>query len=76
MLNPIDAVPFSNARFGRGAGLKIHLDDVDCTGSESNLLDCSRSSNVHCAYGHSEDVGVRCQGKFVNRFDNVLVLYC
>ena len=65
MYNPLDAVSFSNAHFGTRAGLKIHLDDVDCTGSESNLLDCSYSSNVHCTYGHS-DAGVRCQGKFVN----------
>ena len=65
MYNPLDAVSFSNAHFGTGAGL-IHLDDVDCTGSESNLLDCSYSSNVHCTYGHSEDAGVRCQGTFVN----------
>ena len=58
---PTDAVAFSSAHFGAGAG-PIHLDNVDCSGSESNLLDCSSSSTFSCFYGHSEDVGVRCQG--------------
>ena len=56
-----DAVAFSNARFGAGTGA-IYLDDVGCTGSETRLIDCSRSSTVYCYYGHSEDAGVRCQG--------------
>ena len=73
MYNLLDAVPFSNVHFGNGAGL-IHLDDVDCTGSESKLLDCRHRSSVHCTYGYNEDAGVRCQGKFINRFDNVLCL--
>ena len=56
-----DAVAFSGARFGVGTGA-IHLDDVGCTGSETNLTDCPRSPSVYCRYGHSEDAGVRCQG--------------
>ena len=57
----IDAVAFSNAHFGAGSGT-ILLDDVGCTGSETNLTDCPRSSSVYCRYGHTEDAGVRCQG--------------
>ena len=57
-----DAVAFSSAHFGAGAG-PIYLDNVDCTGRESNLLECSHSSFVTCS-SHSEDAGVRCQGKF------------
>jgi len=56
-----DAVAFSNAHFGTGNGT-ILLDDVGCTGSETNLTDCPRSSSVYCRYGHAEDAGVRCQG--------------
>ena len=56
-----DAVPFSNAHFGAGIGT-IYLDNVGCTGSEANLIDCLRSSTVSCAYSHAEDAGVRCQG--------------
>ena len=56
-----DAVPFSSAHFGYGTGT-LYLDNVGCTGSEANLIDCSRSSTVSCTYGHAEDAGVRCQG--------------
>ena len=57
-----DAVAFSSAHFGTGAG-PIHLDNVACSGSESNLIDCSYSSFVTCSRGHREDAGVRCQGR-------------
>ena len=55
------ALAYSSAHFGAGAGL-IHLDNVACSGNESNLTDCSHSSIVSCTNGHSEDAGVRCQG--------------
>ena len=55
-----DAVAFSRAHFGAGTGT-IYLDNVYCTGSENNLIDCTRSTTVGC-FGHSEDAGVRCQG--------------
>ena len=58
---PTDAVAFGNAHFGAGTGT-IYLDNVGCTGSETNLNDCPRSSSVSCFSGHSEDAGVRCQG--------------
>ena len=61
---PTGAVAFTNAHFGRGTG-PIHLDNVDCSGSESRLTDCLHSSSASCRFGHSEDAGVRCQGKFV-----------
>ena len=57
-----DAVAFSGAHFGPGVG-QIHLDNVDCSGSESKLIDCPRSFIVNCYRGHSEDAGVRCQGE-------------
>ena len=60
-----DAVAFSNAHFGRGAG-PIYLDNIDCSGSESNLFNCSNSSVVNCASGHWDDAGVRCQGRFIS----------
>ena len=60
---PTDSVAFSSAHFGAGVG-PIYLDNVDCSGSESNLTDCQSSSFVSCYYGHSEDAGVRCQGRF------------
>ena len=55
-----DAVAFSSAHFGAGVGL-IYLDNVDCSGNESNLTSCSYSSSVTCTNGHLQDAGVRCQ---------------
>ena len=68
----IGAMAFSNAYFGVGTGT-ILLDDVGCTGSETNLTDCTRSSTVSCIRGHTEDAGVRCQGKW---FDALYPVYC
>ena len=34
------------------------MDDVHCTGTESNLTSCTHTNNHNC--GHSEDAGVRC----------------
>ena len=64
------ATAFQRAAFGPGTD-PILLDNVGCSGSETQLVDCSNSGiGVHnCA--HSEDAGVRCQRK-----QFCLPLYC
>ena len=47
----------SKASFGAGTGA-INLDNVQCTGSEDNLLDCPFVGNSECT--HDEDAGVFC----------------
>ena len=56
------AVARTNAFFGQGI-VPILLDNVACTGSELQLLDCGNNGiGVHnCA--HSEDAGVTCASK-------------
>ena len=56
-----DAVAFSTAHFGAGTGT-IYLGGVDCSGSETNLTNCTQGLTVSCFGGHSQDAGVRCQG--------------
>ena len=36
------------------------MDNVDCTGSESYLTNCSHITNHNC--GHFEDAGASCTG--------------
>jgi len=57
-----DAVAFLNSHFGASSGTRtVYLDEVQCTGRETNLTDCPRSSTVSCPSVHSY-AGVRCQG--------------
>ena len=60
IINAIGAVSLSYAYFGQGTGA-IHLDDVQCSGSETSLLQCPHSSTHNC--GHYEDAGIRCPGE-------------
>ena len=56
-----DGIPYYNAYFGAGTG-PIYLDDVACTSSASQLLECSsRSISSHNCL-HSADAGVGCEG--------------
>ena len=54
-------IVYSNAFFGAGTG-PIYLDDVGCTSSDSQLLEChSRPILTHNCL-HSADAGVGCEG--------------
>lgn len=48
------------AELGAGQGLSILLDDVECQGSERNLLECKRAQIGMHNCSHQEDVGVVC----------------
>ena len=55
---------YSNAVFGAGTG-PIFLDDVQCTSSASQLLECSSSPILTHNCQHSADAGVECEGEII-----------
>ena len=53
------AVVYRNAQFGQGTG-DIILDNLHCTGNESNIFDCPHNGETNHNCVHSEDAGLRC----------------
>ena len=58
----LDATAFSLARFGQGSG-PIHLDEVNCVGTEAMLGDCPANPSGINGCSHLEDAGVGCQSE-------------
>ena len=58
----VGAVAHSNAFFGGGT-IPILLDNVNCIGTESTLLDCQNHEIGINYCGHHEDAGVECTCK-------------
>ena len=55
------------ALFGQGSG-KIWLDDVECEGDESSIVNCRhRPWGVHNYCGHYADASVICSSKSNNK---------
>ena len=58
---PRASVHYHSAHFGQGTG-HIILDDVQCTGTETNIGICPHDGYLSNSCGHSEDAGVTCDG--------------
>ena len=68
-----DAVAFPYSHFGASSGTRtVYLDQVQCTGRETNLTDCPQSSYISC-YSYYSYAGVRCQG--VEKCQNDVLFY-
>ena len=69
---------YHNAYFGQGFG-PIFLDDLLCTGRETRIIDCPRSTttgvgDVDFCRGHLDDAGLRCvEGAYKMMF-NISIL--
>ena len=48
----------------------VFLDNVQCVGSESYILDCERQVTGEHNCNQNDGAGVRCGGKFVMQFVN------
>ena len=55
------AVFSSSSTFGPGNG-PVFLSNLQCTGSELELLECSHTIFVGTYCNHQRDVGLRCEG--------------
>ena len=53
----IDSIAHTHAYFGAGTG-PINMDNVQCTGNEGFLVNCTYALNYGC--NHFEDAGVTC----------------
>ena len=58
---------------------QIWLDNVQCTGTETRLIDCPRNALGSHNCGHSEDAGVNCISKFIflqrNNSSTIMCVY-
>lgn len=64
----LGAQPIRHAGFGQGSG-RIWLDNVQCTGTERSLAECTVVSSGVNSCSHAQDAGVICPpGKcFISR---------
>ena len=55
------STPYQSANFGQGSGT-IWMDNVACSGSESDITGCPHNGWGLHNCNHGEDAGVKCTG--------------
>ena len=69
------AINVDSRIFGPGVG-PIYLDDVNCRGNETNLIDCPHNGVGEHDCDHDEDAGVMCPQGVVVFFMQFVCLHC
>ena len=67
MYHTTGVTAYRNAHFGSGSG-PIFLDNVQCSSSSSQLLECPSRPILSHDCLHSADAGVSCEGKGIEAF--------
>ena len=62
------------AHFGSFEFHPIHLDNVQCTGSEENITQCSYVTSTAINCDHSDDAGVICGGECIQFLQKSFVM--
>ena len=77
LLMPKGAIPYLNSFYGNTSG-PIWLDNVHCTGSESNILNCTHNGigRLSSVCDHRDDSGVECPGELLDLCLKVLACMC
>ena len=57
----VDSTAYYEAAFGAGSG-DIFLENVQCSSSSSQLLECQSSQLLASNCDHNNDAGVGCEG--------------
>ena len=65
-----DGLAILYSYYGAGSG-QIWLDDVACTSSNTKLLQCFSSPIGSHSCSHSDEAGVKCEGRTLN---NVIIV--
>ena len=69
------AIAIARAHFGQGTG-PIYLDNLECTGMESRLVQCTHQGVGSHNCGHLEDAGVFCQREILRIYLQANFLTC
>ena len=67
------SIPVLRSGLGSPANRSIILDNVVCSGRESNLTECEYSTTNNC--DRSEEAGVRCEGEMEADMDSGFVYF-
>ena len=58
----------TSSKFGPGNG-PVFLSNIQCIGSEEDLLECRNTLIVGSYCTHGRDVGVRCEGMVIEYYN-------